>query len=94
LEQTITLIALDSKSKDQIKKKVELFNDFVRKDGGNLILKEIDRDNNVHLELNGACLDCPVDKEGIRISIEESIKKTYPSVPHVYLKPGTHPKRD
>jgi len=82
---------LDTQTKKQIREKIELFRDYVRKDGGNIILKKIDDQNNIHLELDGACLNCPVDKEGIRRGIEEAVKKVNGKINKVYLKQGTNP---
>jgi Fe-S cluster biogenesis protein NfuA len=82
---------LDTQTKKQIREKIELFSEYVRKDGGNIILKKIDAQNNIHLELDGACLSCPVDKEGRRRGIEEAVKKVNGKINSVYLKQGTNP---
>jgi Fe-S cluster biogenesis protein NfuA len=49
-------------------------------DGGDIILKSIDDEGVVHVELTGACGTCPVSTMTLKAGVERIIKDRVPGV--------------
>jgi len=56
---------------------------FLKMDGGNVELVNIDDDNVVTLKLLGACSGCSMSHMTMKAGIEEAIKKILPEVKSV-----------
>lgn len=56
---------------------------FLRMDGGDVQLVNIDEDNIVTLRLLGACSGCSMSHMTMKAGIEEAIKKVLPEVKSV-----------
>jgi Fe-S cluster biogenesis protein NfuA len=56
---------------------------FLKMDGGNVELLNIDEDNVVTLKLLGACSGCSMSHMTMKAGIEEAIKKILPEVKSV-----------
>jgi Fe-S cluster biogenesis protein NfuA len=56
---------------------------FLKMDGGNVELVNIDSDNVVTLKLLGACSGCSMSHMTMKAGIEEAIKKVLPEVKSV-----------
>ena len=56
---------------------------FLKMDGGNVELVNIDADNIVTLKLLGACSGCSMSHMTMKAGIEEAIKKVLPEVKSV-----------
>jgi len=52
-------------------------------DGGDIILKSIDDEGVVHVELTGACGTCPVSTMTLKAGVERIIKDRVPGVTSV-----------
>lgn len=72
---------------DQIIAKIEEALNSVRPyleaDGGNVKFVELTSDMVVKLELEGACVSCPMSIMTMRAGIEESIKRSLPQIKSV-----------
>jgi Fe-S cluster biogenesis protein NfuA len=53
---------------------------FLKMDGGNVELVQIDEENVVTLKLLGACSGCSMSHMTMKAGIEEAIKKVLPEV--------------
>ncbi|HEV3452817.1 MAG TPA: NifU family protein [Acidimicrobiia bacterium] len=49
-------------------------------DGGDIVLREIDADGVVHVELVGACGTCPISTMTLKAGVERIIKDRVPGV--------------
>jgi Fe-S cluster biogenesis protein NfuA len=49
-------------------------------DGGDIVFKNIDADNIVHVELVGACGTCPVSTMTLKAGVERIIKDRVPGI--------------
>ena len=59
---------------------IEAIRPALQADGGDIVFKEIDADNVVHVELVGACGTCPVSTMTLKAGVERIIKDRVPSV--------------
>ena len=73
-------------TKEEIKKNVEValneIRPFLNADGGDISLVDI-KDDIVKVQLEGACLDCPVNQMTLKNGIEATIKKHVPQIKQV-----------
>jgi len=53
---------------------------FLQKDGGDVELVEVTKDNVVHVRLLGACESCSMSTMTLRAGIEEAVKNAIPEV--------------
>ena len=53
---------------------------FLKADGGDVELLDIDADDIVRLKLLGACGSCEISHITMKAGIEESIRKVYPEL--------------
>ncbi len=61
----------------------EVLNDirpFLQSDGGDVSLVEVNNNNEVVIQLLGACGVCPMSMQTFKIGIEDSIKRNIPNV--------------
>jgi len=56
---------------------------YLEADGGNVKFVELTSDMVVKLELEGACITCPMSAMTMRAGIEESIKRALPEIKSV-----------
>ncbi len=56
---------------------------YLEADGGNVKFVELTDDMVVKLELQGACITCPMSIMTMRAGIEESIKRALPEIKSV-----------
>ena len=62
---------------------IEAIRPALQADGGDIVFKEIDADNVVHVELVGACGTCPVSTMTLKAGVERIIKDRVPGVAEV-----------
>lgn len=74
--QTLT----DHRLYAKVEEALENIRPFLRADGGDVNLVNIDEKNNVQVELIGACSTCSMSAMTLKAGIEESIKKACPDV--------------
>ncbi|OUU02039.1 MAG: hypothetical protein CNE98_02025 [Bacteroidetes bacterium MED-G17] len=76
---------------EEILKKVEDALDsirpFLKQDGGDVELVNVDADMQVSLRLLGACGSCEMSAMTLRAGIEDAIKKAIPDVKSVHAVP-------
>jgi Fe-S cluster biogenesis protein NfuA len=76
-----------SEKKSDLLKKVNKIIDqlrpFLQSDGGDIEVLDITDDNVVQVKLIGACGDCPVSMQTLKVGIEQALKKEIPSVKEV-----------
>ncbi|MCB0732970.1 MAG: NifU family protein [Flavobacteriales bacterium] len=53
---------------------------FLKADGGDVQLIEVDSEDVVHLKLLGACGSCEISHITMKAGIEDSIRKVYPEL--------------
>ena len=66
-----------------IEEALESVRPFLKMDGGNVELVQIDEQNVVTLKLLGACSGCSMSHMTMKAGIEEAIKKVLPEVQSV-----------
>lgn len=66
-----------------IEEALETVRPFLKLDGGDVELVQIDSDNVVTLRLLGACSGCSMSHMTMKAGIEEAIKKVLPEVKSV-----------
>jgi Fe-S cluster biogenesis protein NfuA len=59
---------------------IEAIRPALQADGGDIVFKEIDADDVVHVELVGACGTCPVSTMTLKAGVERIIKDRVPEV--------------
>jgi Fe-S cluster biogenesis protein NfuA len=67
----------------KIEEALESIRPFLKADGGNVELVNVDEELNVSLRLLGACKNCDISQLTMKAGIEESIRKILPSVKSV-----------
>jgi Fe-S cluster biogenesis protein NfuA len=63
----------------------------LQSDGGDIILRGVDEDGVVHVELVGACGSCPVSTMTLKAGVERIIMDRVPGVTEVRDVNGTDP---
>ena len=64
----------------KIEEALEGIRPFLKADGGDVELLELDDEKVVHIRLLGACKTCEISHITMKAGIEESIKRIYPEV--------------
>jgi Fe-S cluster biogenesis protein NfuA len=59
---------------------IEAIRPALQADGGDIVFKEIDGDDVVHVELVGACGTCPVSTMTLKAGVERIIKDRVPEI--------------
>ncbi len=59
---------------------------YLRTDGGDVKVLEVDGDKVAHLELLGACGNCPMSEMTFKAGIEEAIRKAVPEITGITAK--------
>ncbi len=65
---------------DRVEAALDQIRPYLKADGGDVSLVEVDKDNNVKLELLGACKSCSMSMMTLKAGIEETIKKNVPEI--------------
>jgi len=73
----------------QVEKALEEIRPFLQSDGGDIKLVSIENDNQVIVQLQGACVGCSVNQMTLKSGVEMSIKKYAPQIEHV-INLGAH----
>ncbi len=78
---------MDSKKKEEIKKKVastiEMVRPYLIADGGDITLVDITDDLTVQVKLIGACGTCPFSLHTLKNGVEQAVKKEVPEIKEV-----------
>lgn len=59
---------------------IEEIRPYLKADGGNVELVELEPDNTVKVRLMGACDGCPFSMMTLRAGIEQAIRKKFPQM--------------
>lgn len=57
---------------------------YLKSDGGDVRVLEIDKNQNAIIELLGNCGSCPISPMTLKASVEETIKKEVPEINSVH----------
>ena len=74
---------MQTELKNKIEQALDTVRPFLKMDGGNVELLNIDDNNVVTLKLLGACSCCEMSHMTIKAGIEEAIKKVLPEITSV-----------
>jgi Fe-S cluster biogenesis protein NfuA len=75
-----TVTSENNKLMDQVEEALNTIRPYLKADGGDVKIVEIDNQNVVHLELLGACGSCPMSTMTMKAGVEEAIKRRVPEV--------------
>jgi len=76
---------------DRIESALDTIRPYLEADGGNVRLLEVDKENNVVLELTGNCGSCPMSTMTMKAGVEEAIKREVPEIKSVHAINITSP---
>lgn len=65
---------------ESVEAALESIRPFLKADGGDVELVEIDSENVVHIRLLGACSNCDISHITMKAGIEDSVRKVFPSL--------------
>ncbi len=69
--------------KSNVEKALEEIRPFLRTDGGDISLIDIEDDKLVKVQLMGTCVDCSVNQMTLKSGVETTIKKYAPQIEKV-----------
>lgn len=69
--------------KQNVEKALEEIRPFLQSDGGDISLVAIENDNQVTVQLQGACVGCSVNQMTLKSGVEMTIKKYAPQIERV-----------
>ncbi len=70
-------------NKEDVSAVLDLIRPSLQADGGDVVLVDIDDDNNVLVELTGACNGCPLSQMTLANGVERILKSRIPEINHV-----------
>ncbi|SEA66142.1 NifU family protein [Psychroflexus halocasei] len=68
---------------DKVQVALEEIRPFLKNDGGDIELLEIEDDKHVKVKLLGTCIDCTVNQMTLKSGVEMTIKKHVPQIESV-----------
>ncbi|MDR6299441.1 NifU family protein [Mesonia maritima] len=78
------MTTVNKELKNNVEKALEEIRPFLRGDGGDISLIEIDEETNiVKVQLEGACVGCSVNQMTLKSGVEMTIKKYAPQIQKV-----------
>ncbi|MGO1751858.1 MAG: NifU family protein [Psychroflexus sp.] len=69
--------------RDKVQVALEEIRPFLKNDGGDIELLEIEDDKHVKVKLLGTCIDCTVNQMTLKSGVEMTIKKHVPQIESV-----------
>ncbi|NER16942.1 NifU family protein [Spongiivirga citrea] len=66
-----------------VEKALEEIRPFLKSDGGDISLLDIEDDKRVRVQLEGACVGCSVNQMTLKSGVEMTIKKYAPQIEEV-----------
>ena len=64
----------------QVNEAIELIRPALQSDGGDIVLREVDAEGVVHVDLVGACGTCPISMQTLKAGVERIIMDRVPGV--------------
>ena len=71
---------MQTEIKDKIEQALDTVRPFLKMDGGNVELLNIDDNNVVTLKLLGACGSCPMSIMTLKAGVEQALKRSIPEI--------------
>lgn len=68
---------------NRVRKALDEIRPFLKSDGGDISLVELENDGTVKVQLHGACIGCSVNQMTLKSGVEMTIKKHAPEVTSV-----------
>ena len=68
---------------EKIKKALELIRPSLQADGGDVEFVSVAPDGSVSLRLTGACGNCPMRQQTLKLGVESTLKREVPEVTQV-----------
>jgi Fe-S cluster biogenesis protein NfuA len=69
--------------KERVEEVLEKVRPMLQRDGGDVVLVDVQDDGIVKVKLTGACSGCPMSTMTLKNAIEETIKKEIPEIKSV-----------
>ena len=69
--------------KERVQEVLEKVRPMLQRDGGDVVLVDVQDDGIVKVKLTGACSGCPMSTMTLKNAIEETIKKEIPEIKSV-----------
>jgi Fe-S cluster biogenesis protein NfuA len=69
--------------REEVEKSLEKIREFLRMDGGDVELIDVDDDGVVKVKLLGACAGCPFSAMTVQMRVEKILKEQVPGVTKV-----------
>ena len=76
---------------EKIEKALDTIRPYLEADGGDVKVLEVDKNQNVILELLGNCGSCPMSTMTLKAGVEEAIKREVPEIKSVHAVNITSP---
>ena len=67
----------------RIQKALDQIRPYLQSDGGDISFISLDENNEVKIKLLGACENCPMSVQTLKLGIESAIKKAVPEITRV-----------
>jgi Fe-S cluster biogenesis protein NfuA len=67
----------------RIQKALDQIRPYLQSDGGDISFISLDENNEVKIKLLGACENCPMSIQTLKLGIESAIKKAVPEITRV-----------
>jgi Fe-S cluster biogenesis protein NfuA len=80
----------DKALEDNVKEALEMFRPQLQAEGGDLEYVCIDDQNRVHLNLQGACIGCPMAFMTLKMGVEQYLKDACPEITEVIQDNATN----
>jgi Fe-S cluster biogenesis protein NfuA len=64
----------------RIKKALDQIRPYLQSDGGDISFISLDENNEVKIKLLGACENCPMSLQTLKLGVESAIKKAVPEI--------------
>jgi Fe-S cluster biogenesis protein NfuA len=73
----------DSRMKAEVEKVIKEIQPYLRADGGDIELVDVDQEGVVKVKLKGACAGCPMSQMTVQLGVERYLKNKIPQVKRV-----------
>jgi Fe-S cluster biogenesis protein NfuA len=73
----------DSRMKAEVEKVIKEIQPYLRADGGDIELVDVNQEGVVKVKLKGACAGCPMSQMTIQLGVERYLKNKVPQVKRV-----------
>ncbi len=69
--------------KEKLNKAIEVIRPYLNEDGGDVELVEVNDEKVVTVKLTGACYNCPMSIQTLKLGVEQTIKRFVPDIKEV-----------